>query len=136
MLCTPRADPDMVVEPLAPSVGVLTQRGMGAGEHGAVGSMTVLGSGESRSRKVTDAGRIRQQGAERARSGAWSLENDRCLNAYGILMERKNVLEQSVKSIYSNRGKRPGGQAAARWRMRSGKGRMGGAPGMSSRLPR
>ena len=35
-----------------------------------------------------------------------------------------------------NRGKRPGGQAAARWRMRSGKGRMGGAPGMSSRLPR
>ena len=36
----------------------------------------------------------------------------------------------------SNRGKRPGGQAAARWRMRSGKGRMGGAPGMSSRLPR
>ena len=35
-----------------------------------------------------------------------------------------------------NRGKKPGGQAAARWRMRSGKGRMGGAPGMSSRLPR
>ena len=35
-----------------------------------------------------------------------------------------------------NRGKRPGGQAAARWRMRSGRGRMGGAPGMSSRLPR
>ena len=35
-----------------------------------------------------------------------------------------------------NRGKRPGGQAAARWRMRSGRGRMCGAPGMSSRLPR
>ena len=38
--------------------------------------------------------------------------------------------------LIGNRGKRPGGQAAARWRMRSGKGRMGGAPGMSSRLPR
>ena len=51
------------------------------------------------SRKVTDSGRIRQEDAERTRSGAWSLENDRCLNAYGILMERKNVLEQSVNSI-------------------------------------
>ena len=62
--------------------------------------MTELGSGESRSRKVTDAGRIRQEGAERARSGAWSLENDRCLNAYGIPMERKKtLLEQSVKRI-------------------------------------
>ena len=40
------------------------------------------------------------------------------------------------RSATCNRGKRPGGQAAARWRMRSGKGRMGGAPGMSSRLPR
>ena len=43
---------------------------------------------------------------------------------------------QSVRTDAGNRGKRPGGQAAARWRMRSGRGRMGGAPGMSSRLPR
>ena len=41
-----------------------------------------------------------------------------------------------MRPILGNRGKRPGGQAAARWRMRSGRGRMGGAPGMSSRLPR
>ena len=44
--------------------------------------------------------------------------------------------ENRCNPSQSNRGKRPGGQAAARWRMRSGKGRMGGAPGMSSRLPR
>ena len=43
---------------------------------------------------------------------------------------------QELSTRYGNRGKRPGGQAAARWRMRSGKGRMGGAAGMSSRLPR
>ena len=40
------------------------------------------------------------------------------------------------EDLAGNRGKRPGGQAAARWRMRSGRGRIGGAPGMSSRLPR
>ena len=44
--------------------------------------------------------------------------------------------KQRVAPAHGNRGKRPGGQAAVRWRMRSGKGRMGGAPGMSSRLPR
>ena len=47
-----------------------------------------------------------------------------CCSARGLRADRRN------------RGKRPGGQAAARWRMRSGRGRMGGAPGMSSRLPR
>ena len=44
-----------------------------------------------------------------------------------------------IAALYAdrrNRGKRPGGQAAARWRMRTGRGRIGGAPGMSSRLPR
>ena len=46
------------------------------------------------------------------------------------------VQQALVPTLSAGRGKRPGGQAAARWRMRSGKGRMGGAPGMSSRLPR
>ena len=49
---------------------------------------------------------------------------------------RNTVIYKYVTSEICNRGKSPGGQAAARWRMRSGKGRMGGAPGMSSRLPR
>ena len=44
--------------------------------------------------------------------------------------------DPAMRWIVGNRGKRPGGQAAARWRMRSGRGRMGSAPGMSSRLPR
>ena len=49
---------------------------------------------------------------------------------------KREAEQQGVEPEKRNRGKRPGGQAAARWRMRSGKGRMGGAPGMSSRLPR
>ena len=48
----------------------------------------------------------------------------------------KYYIFHGLADNYSNRGKRSGGQAAARWRMRSGRGRMGGAPGMSSRLPR
>ena len=46
---------------------------------------------------MIDSGRIRQKGAELVQSRAWSLENDRCLNAYGNLMEVKNVLEQYVR---------------------------------------
>ena len=48
---------------------------------------------------MTDSGRIRQEDAERARSGAWSLEHDCCLNAHEILMVRETILEQSVISI-------------------------------------
>ena len=56
--------------------------------------------------------------------------------AYRPFDLRWSVLHRHVLTILRNRGKRPGGQAAARWRMRSGRGRMGSAPGMSSRLPR
>ena len=37
------------------------------------------------SRKGTDLGRIRQEDAENAQSAASRLENDCCLDAYGIL---------------------------------------------------
>ena len=71
----------------------------------------------------------------RCTSGRWPSAKRRWVRSTRP-SRRVLVLWQRFTAPSGNRGKRPGGQAAARWRMRSGKGRMGGAPGMSSRLPR
>ena len=76
------------------------------------------------------------------RTFAWISRNRRLARDFEryartvVAFVRLAMIRIMLRAFDSNRGKRPGGQAAARWRMRSGKGRMGGAPGMSSRLPR
>ena len=71
--------------------------------------------------------------------GAYSFSGGLNRTTQGLL-KFVEMFKAPIKGVWvwygSNRGKRPGGQAAARWRMRSGRGRIGGAPGMSSRLPR